>query len=337
MIIAIDESGSFVSSNTTNSWCVVAAYVFSERIKSRSFAALKKLKRANGVYDYEEIKLKNVTERNYFQFLIDLSKLNGVLFAVATDSHINTNDALIEHRTVQANKIRENVPRMIYEEGKKGITILADEIESLSPQLYAQLQCQIALFGDIFHRAILYYVQRDPYTLRKYKWRIDQKNTTKSVYEKSFEKVICPILQSISFSEPMIFLEGADYNHMNPFIYSDGEVPEYIEEAYGKKLSSGVNIGKMIRDDIDFPNSKLDMSVQIADLLAAGIRRCLRLEFSDNSMASKLLGRLMLGNIKGKYPIQFVGFGKGEETVDDKVARVMAGFERTSKGILTNA
>lgn len=337
MIIAIDESGSFVSANARNSWCVVAAYVFSERIKSRSFAALKKLKRATGVSDHEEIKLKNVAERNYFQFLFDLSKLNGVLFAVATDSHINTNEALVEHRRVQANKIRENVPRMIYKEGKRAITILSDEIDTISPQLYAQLQCQVVLFNDIFHRAILYYVQRDPYTLRKYKWRIDQKNTTKSTYERAFEKVVCPILQTISFREPMIFLKEADYSHMDPFIYSEGEVPEYIEEAYGKKLSDGVNIGKIIRDDIEFPNSKLDMSVQIADLLAAGIRRCLRVEFTDNSMASKLLGRLMLGNMKGKYPIQFVGFGKDEETVDDKVARVMANFERTAMRIMTNA
>ena len=336
MIIAIDESGSFVSANTRNSWCVVAAYVFSERIKSRSSAALKKLKRATGVSEQQEIKLKHVSEENYFQFLFELSKLNGVLFAVATDSHLNTNEILIEHRTVQANKIRENVPRMIYEEGKKAITTLSDELESLSPQLYAQLQCQIVLFNDILHRAILYYVQRDPYTLRKYKWRIDQKNITKTTYEHAVEKVACPILQTISFREPMIFLKEADYSHMDPFIYSEDEVPGYLEEAYGKKLEDGVNLGKMIRDDMDFPNSKLDLSVQIADLLAAGIRKCLRSEFTNNALASRMLGRLMLGNIKDKYPIQFVGFGKDGETVDDKVARVMAGFERTAKGILTN-
>ena len=336
MIISIDESGSFVSANTRNSWCVVAAYVFTERIKSRSYAALKKLKRAAGVSGQQEIKLKDVSEESYFQFLFDLSKLKGVLFAVATDSHINTNENLIEHRTAQANKIRENVPRMIYEEGKRGISILSDEIDSLSPQLYAQLQCQIVLLSDILLRAILYYVQRDPYTLRKYKWRIDQKNTTKNTYEKAFEKVVCPILQTISFREPMIFLKEADYSYMEPFIYSEGEVPEYIEEAYGKKLADGVNIGKMIRDDMKFPNSKLDLSVQIADLLAAGIRRCLRGEFTNNALASKMLGRLLLGNIKGKYPIQFVGFGEDEETVDNNVARVIRGFNRTAKGILTN-
>jgi len=41
----------------------------------------------------------------------------------------------------------------------------------------------------------------------------------------------------------------------------------------------------------------------------------------------------MIGNAKDKYPIQFVGFGEKEEVVDNSVARVMAGFEKTAKGI----
>ncbi len=333
MIISIDESGTFTSAPTNNSWCVVSAYVFSERIKSRSFAALKKLKRSSGATEHQEIKLKNVSEKDYFRFIADLSKLGGVLHAVATDSYINDHATVIKHRTIQADKIRENEPRMIYESGKKAITILADEIDALSPQLYVQLRCQVVLISDIFHRAILYYVQRDPCTLRKYKWRIDQKNTTKTTYEKAFEKVVCPILQTISFREPMLFLKEADYSHMEPFIYSEGEVPEYIEEGYGKKLKGGVNIGKIVRDDMSFPNSKMDFAVQIADFLASGIRRCLRSEFPNNHLASKMLGSLMLGNMKGKYPIQFVGFQEHEEVTDASIARITATMERTAKGM----
>lgn len=337
MIIAIDESGNFTNAPTRNSWCVVSAYVFSERIQSRSFAALKKLKKRSGATDHQEIKLKNISENDYFHFIADLSKLGGVLFAVATDSHINDHDSVIRHRKIQADKIRENEPRMIYESGKKAITILADEIDSLSPQLYVQLQCQVALISDIFHRAILYYVQRDPYTLRRYKWRIDQKNTTKTTYEQAFEKVVCPILQTISFRESMIFLKEADYSHMDTFIYTEGEVPEYLEETFGKKLKDGVNIGKMIRDDMSFPNSKMDLSVQIADLLASGIRKCLRSEFKNNHLASKMLGSLMLGNMKDKYPILFVGFQEHEEVADASIARITAAMEHTAKSILTNA
>lgn len=337
MIIAIDESGTFVSAPTKNAWCVVSAYVFSERIQSRSIAALKKLKKSSGVSDYQEIKLKNVSEHDYFRFVADLSKLGGVLFAVATDSHINDNESVIKHRTIQANKIRENEPRMIHESGKKAIALLADEVDSLSPQLYVQLQCQVELLSDIFHRAILYYAQRDPITLRKYKWRIDQKNTKKTVYEKAFEEVVCPILQTISFLEPMIFLEEADYSHMGQFLYSEGEAPKYVEEVFGKKLDGGVNIGKIVRDDMSFPNSKVDLSVQIADLLASGIRRCLRSEFANNHVASKLLGSLMLDNLKGKPPIQFVGLQEHEEVTAASIAKITAVMESASKRMLLNA
>ena len=337
MIISIDESGSFVSAPTNNSWCVVSAYVFSERIKTRSFAALRNLKKSSCASGHQEVKLKNVSEKDYFKFIYELSTLGGVLFAVATDSHLNSNDSVVSHRAVQANKIRENEPKMLYESGKRAITLLADEVDSLSPQLYVQLQCQVELLSDIFHRAILYYVQRDPVTLRKYTWRVDQKNTEKTVYEKAFEKVVCPILQTISFHEPMIFLKEADYSHMEPFLYSEGETPEYVEEAFGKKLDGGVNIGKIVRDDMTFPNSKKDLSVQIADLFASGIRRCLRSEFDDNHTASKLLGRLMLTNVKGKHPIQFVGFHKGEAFTDASIARITAAMESTSRGMLLNA
>jgi hypothetical protein len=337
VIIAIDESGTFVSAPKKNSWCIVSAYVFSERVQSRSFAALKELKKSSGVSAHQEIKLKNVSEENYFKFVEDLSKLGGVLFAVATDSHVNDNNSVIKHRTIQVNKIRENESGMIYKEGKKFINNLANELDSLSPQLYVQLQCQVQLLSDIFHRAFLYYVQRDAQTLRKYKWRIDQKNTTKTVYEKAFEKVVCPILQTISFREPMIFLEEADYSYMKQYLYSSGEAPKYAEEAFGKKLDHGVNIGKIVRDDMTFPDSKMDLSVQIADLLASGLRRCLRSEFTNNQVASKLLGSLMLDDVKNELPIKFVGFQEHEEVIDAPVGKIITIMKRASKGMLFNA
>ncbi len=336
MIIAVDESGSFVSTNTKNSWCVVAAYVFSERAKHRSYATLRKLKKTTGVLEYKEVKLRNISERDYFQFLSDLSKQNGVLFAVATDSYLNTHDVLVRHRTMQANKIRKNASKMIYDEGKNSILILSEEINSLSPQLYVQLQCQVMLFSDILHRAILYYVQRDPYTLRRYKWRIDQKNATKTTYERVFERILCPMLQNISFRKPMLFLKDADYSYMKSFFYSKDDVPEYVKNAYGKDLTPCVDIGKIIRSNLEFCDSEEDPAVQIADLLASGIRRCLRYKFSDNFLASKMIGKLMLSNIRGKYPIQLVDFIDKKEIVDDKIARVIDVFERTAKPMLIN-
>ncbi len=334
MLISMDESGTFVSSPLKNSWCVVSAYVFSERMQSRSYSALKKLKKSCRVSERQEIKLKHVSEQTYFNFLRDLYRVGGLLFAVATDSHLNSNTVITTHKEIQANKVRENAHLMHYETGKKAVNDLADEIDALSPQLYVQLQCQVELISDILNRSVLYFVQRDPKTLRKFKWRIDQKNTTKTRYETAFATVISPLLQTKSFREPMIFLKEADYSYMEPFFYTEDTVPDYIESAYGKKLDSGVNIGDIIRKDMKFPDSKSELSIQISDLLASGVRRCLRTDFSDNKLASQLLGKLMLGNLKDKYPIHFVGFGDSDTVVDDKIAKIVFDMEKTARAVL---
>lgn len=334
MIISMDESGTFSHSPLPNSWCVVSAYVFSERMQSKSYAALKKLKKISGVSERQEIKLKHISEQNYFNFLHNLYPIGGLLFSVATDSHLNTHATISTHKNIQANKIRNYAPSMKYANGKKAVTDLANEIDALSPQLYTQLLCQVELISDILNRGILYFVQRDPKTLRKFKWRIDRKNTSKTRYEIAFATITSPLLQTKSFREPMIFLKDADYSHMEPFLYTKDTVPSYIEGAYGKKLDSGVNIGDIVRKDMTFPNSKTELSVQISDLLTSGVRRCLRSGFSNNKLASQLLGKLMLGNSKDKFPIQFVGFGEKEIVVDDTIANIVFRMDKMAKGML---
>ena len=281
-----------------------------------------------------KIKLRDISEQVYFRFLADLSRHNGLLFTVATDSYLNTNSVAGTHRKGQADKVRINIPSMKYDSAKEGLAKLADDIDGLSDQLYIQLQCQIALISDALNRGILYYVQRDPVTLRRFVWRIDQKNSQKTTYERAFETVLCPILQSISFREPMIQIVEEDYSYMEPFMYAENDAPKYVEEAFGKKLNGGVNIGKIIRDDMQFPDSKNEPLVQIADLLASGVRRCLRSGFKNNKLAAQSLGRLMLGNIKDKWPILFVGFHTAETNVDDSIAKIAGTMNRYSRGMI---
>lgn len=337
MIIAIDESGSFVEAPSVGSWCVVAAYVFNERIRTHSFSALASLKARCGRGSSLEIKLKDIEEAEYFRFLNDLYRIGGVLFAVATDAGLNLTPGVIEHRTIQAEKIRKNVPRMKYDVGKRAVTDLAAEIDSLAPQLYIQLLCQVELIRDVLSRGILYFVQRDPVSLRRFKWRIDQKNTIKTTYERAFEKITPALLQSISFREPMIFLDGADYSHFKPYEFSEEEFPEYLQEEFGREPRSSVNIGKILRENMAFPESSSDPAVQIADLLAAGIRKCLRAGFANNELAAKFLGRLMVQNLKKEPPLCLVHFTGEEFSADVAAANVVRLMDRASRSMLNAA
>jgi hypothetical protein len=334
MIISIDESGSFAESDSVNSWCTVAAYVIPERIQSRSFNVLRKLKCKYCIGDKQEIKLKHLTEDDYFIFLRNLGSIGGALFIVATDSLYNKKDTVNFHKQNQAEKIRENIPQMKYEEGKNAVRKLANDIESLSPQLYVQLQCQVRLIEEALSRGILYFVQRDPMCLRRFKWRIDQKNTSKTVYEEAFQNIAPGILQSISFRRPMYFLIGADYSHFKEFEYTEGEVPSYIEEAIGLKLDGVVNIGKILRDDMSFPDSKKDLNVQIADLLASGIYRCLRAGFKNNSLAARLLGSLMIQNSKEDFSIRLLGFSEDELVTDKRTGGIIRKIDHFSRRML---
>ena len=79
MNIFLDESGSFVSAEERDSWNVIVAYMSPESDRGKLQAVLTRLKRATGVSRTNEIKLRNVQEKDYFDFLFYLGKLNGVL------------------------------------------------------------------------------------------------------------------------------------------------------------------------------------------------------------------------------------------------------------------
>jgi len=337
MIISLDESGSFVHASHAGSWSVVAAFAFTERKKSKAYAALVQAKKSCKREAGREIKLKDLSEQQYFNFLRALQNVDGTLFSVATDTGIGPLSSVIKHQQIQAHKIRVNVDRMRYEEGKKAVSKLADEIDALSPQLYVQLQCQAFLIRDILNRAILFFVQRDPKTLRRFVWNIDQKNTNKNRYEEAFETVTPALLQSSSFREPMIHLQGADYSYFEPFKFSKEQYPKYLEEEYEQEPKSTVNVGKIIRDNMSFPNSKFDKTVQIADLLASGIRRCLRGGFIDNKKASILLGKLMVQPLLAKqYAIKLVSISDVEALADNDAGRALILMTQASQRMIVD-
>ncbi len=321
MLISIDESGTFVEAPRRGSWCVVAAYTFAERRKTSNLRSLARLKARYRVSDASEIKLKHISESDYFRFLLDLQVAGGALFAVATDGALANGLAIVRHQKAQVERIRANASHMKFEEGKLAVITLAEELDSLSLQLYIQLQCQVRLLREVIKRAILFHVQRDPSTLRRFVWRIDQKNTEKSTFERAFEKVAPGLLQSDSFEDPMIMLEGADYSHFSAFRFSADEYPDHLVEECGHSRQETTNIGKLLHDNMLFPDSRNDASVQIADLLAV-LRKCLRGEFADNQAAAQRLGGLMVSNVKPHYPISFIHLAKGEAVADQTASDV---------------
>lgn len=337
MNIYIDESGTFVStSSNQNAWNCVAAYASPEVDTRKTKQLLDTLKIQSGMRYTDEIKLKHIKEEFYFDFLKKLGELNGLLFVVATNGFHNKTELIKNHQILQVEGLLKNMSKMKYEGGRLGLQLLADQLGALPPQLYIQLHCQVTLLHDFIKRGVLYFVQRQPSTLGSFKWKIDQKNTIKTDFEDAFEKMAPPLLQSKSLNDPMIMLIGEDYSHFEKYNFVAGSEPTYLKDDYGIAIetANATNIGKLIRENLKFIDSKENIGIQIADLLASGIRRCLRKDFENNNLAAKLLGNLTVQNDRQSQSIHLVTLENNEIFLDEPTGTIIKTMSLHSKSMI---
>ncbi|WP_373019279.1 DUF3800 domain-containing protein [Thiomicrorhabdus sp.] len=330
MEILIDEAGSFAVKNAPqNSWCVVAAYACPETEKRKYRETLRNLKIREGVLVAEELKLHQISELNYIKFLRELGALEGVLFCIATDSHLNKLELVMNHQKTRATSMLENVDEMKYESGRNAVRYMTSQLEELPAQLYVQLSCQIQLMHTFVNRGISYFVQRKPNSLKSFKWKIDQKEPQKKTdFEDVFEKFSPTLLQTLSLQNPGHALNWCDYRPMSEFMYKKGEIPEYLIDKFPHlKEKEGFDIQKIIRKNIKFIDSKSYEGIQVADLLASGMRRLLRQEFDNNYLVAKLFGELMVQEVKNQPPIKLVTFGE-EASVNEELAQLVRLFSK---------
>ena len=311
MNIFIDESGSFVSAQDLGAWNAVAAFVLPEKSRRGLEMAVADLKRGHGRVGKREVKLRELGESEYISFLVKLAKLDGCLFFIATDAGLNTPESVRAHQRCQAEKIRLPIEKMRFESGRQAVERLAEQIENLPPQLYVQLFCQIELMYEVVSRAVTYYVQRNPGTLSEFRWRIDQKNHIRTLFEDAFEKLSPVILQTMSLTKPLLMVKEFDYSRMQKYEYAPGEMPTYLTDHYGIPMrgEGGFNIQKIIRGNLQFMDSRESDGLQAVDLIVSGIRRCLRGNFQSYEEVATHLGCLITQAIHDDFPFRLVSFG----------------------------
>ncbi|WP_321867348.1 DUF3800 domain-containing protein [Paraburkholderia tropica] len=104
----------------------------------------------------------------------------------------------------------------------------------------------------------------------------------------------------------MLMLEGADYSFFRRFQYEDDQVPDYLQRDYGLSINSGTNLGEILHEDFHFVDSDSCPGVQVADLVAGGVRRLLRGGFARPEQIAAQLARIMLQRERNAPPILMV-------------------------------
>ena len=325
-----------MNASTAGSWNAVAALAVDEKSEEEIGYHLDQLKISNGFAPSKETKLKDLTESSYLQFIEKLAGFNIVVFSTATDSGLNTIDRVIAHQQGQVSEILRHIDKMKYEGRRQGVQLVSSQLAKLSPQLYVQLLCQVNLMFDIVSRVINYYAQREPEALAEFRWRIDQKNISRTDFEDAFEKLSPALLQTRSISEPLMMVKGFDSTSLSQYEFEDGKVPEYLNEVYGIEAKSGLNIQKIIRGDIQFLDSKDSQGIQAVDLIVSGIRRYLRRQFSDNEKAASKLGQLMLQEKHNAPPLSLISFAD-DQPLPLEVARLVRIMIKNNKSMILRA
>ena len=317
----------------------MAAYMSPENHQTALFDALESLKVQAGVRGrLAELKLRELPEATYFSFLENLKDLDGVVFAVACDAGLQTENEIRAHQSRQGDMIEEHKDKMHFDAARDGLVDFANRIRQIAPQLYLQLFCHALLVFSMISRGIPYFVQRLPHLLGAFRWRIDQKNASKNVFEDSYQLLLLPLLQSMSLGDPILHLEDADYSAFKRFEFPQGQAPTYLKDDYGIDIAAdpGFDIGKLIREDFSFEESVSNDGVQVADLVNSGLRRCLRGRFSDNDSAARLLGALMIQDMPKRPPLRLVAFGERRRVfVDETAERAIAVIQRHCRPFLS--
>jgi len=98
---------------------------------------------------------------------------------------------------------------------------------------------QVQLVLSIMNSAVLYFVQRFPQSLGRFRWRIDQKSSERTEYERAFLTVLPAFLQSASLREPMPTLARHDASEARALIetyITEPDIRERVERAYETAL-----------------------------------------------------------------------------------------------------
>ena len=312
MNIYIDESGVFTCTDALDSWSVVAGVTSTESARRLIQASLATLRRRVGALPHEEVKLDSVSEAQYLELLNSLNHPSVLLFAVATDTGTQTVDQIQSHKQFHIEDLRRNIPRMKHEGGKAGLTLLAEQIERLSPQLYVQLFCQVSLLFEIISLGSAYFALRHPTTLSSFRWRIDPKDKTRTNYESAFLKLAPALIQARSIREPFTTYRQLDYSRMKNFEFTEDTYPEHLHTDHGLPRMEGFDLQKILGQYVRFPDSKSSDGIQVADLLVRGLRRVLRKSWDDPDAVATAIGRLTGRQGTGGPSIKLINFSRNQ-------------------------
>ncbi len=285
MRIYIDEAGIFVPpTGQQSSYSLVLALVIPSGCEVNLFYEFLRLRDSWPKHEIE-IKGSSLDEKQAAQVIELLASFDVVVDFVAIDMALHPMTIVDDFKRRQAEAITAHVTREHHAEMVFELVQLEHTISSMPNQLFVQTELTITLILNILQIATLYFVQRQPAELGDIAWIVDRKGHTLTEMEKAWSTMILPTSENYFMKKPLIFLKEGDYSHFARYetdLSVDRDMARHIEwmnTIYGKqevpRKSKVINAKRLLKEQLEFADSRNSLGLQLADMLASILRRAL--------------------------------------------------------------
>jgi hypothetical protein len=282
MRICIDEGGTFqVVIGRKYLYSVVVALVIPSCRENDLFYGFLRLR--NGWNNPAiEVKGSQLDEHRIAQVIALLASYDVVLEFCAIDMAWHSDTGVTAFKLDQARKLLASLTPAHHATLVAELTELSKLLEALPNQLFVQMFVTIELILETIQAVTLYYCQRIPAELGRFDWLIDRKDEHLTSMEKLWSTLIAPIASNRGLEEPFITLKEGDYSHFERFrVKRDAvEMHEYVkwlDENIRVERGAGerriFNVALLLKESLNFAESKDELGLQLADIVASACRR----------------------------------------------------------------
>ena len=198
-------------------------------------------------------------------------------------------DTLVEDfKKRQADGVTANITREHHPGPIPHLHQLGESVRRMSNQLFLQSFATWELIIRTIREGTVYFVQRQPEELGDIAWVIDRKDQTLTQMEETWSTLILPLSERAFANEPLIGILEEDYSYFdlkygfNRATIEPDELRhlQWLRSVSGKGLLGederlAVNAKLLLTEQRTFEDSRDSLGLQLADMLAATLRRAL--------------------------------------------------------------
>jgi hypothetical protein len=331
MYIFIDEAGGFQIPSQPNLVSCVTALLVPESFARTLFRKFRRVTRPWKSAGHE-VKGSQLAEDQMAAVIRAVRRFDVLLIGIAIDMGLHSDPVITLHRKGQVDRVFASVLPAVSTARRTKIENLAKRIGALPNQLYVQMLMLTLLIQAVVEAGTLYYVQRIPKTLGSFTWRLDAKDKSITEYERLWQDMVGPLLQTMSLSSPNGYMKGADYSAFDRYCGTVAEAPEHLRNHLPRKGEplEYIDIDALL-SDLRFCASHRVTGIQMVDMLGAAIRRACNDRLQPAGW--KGLGRLMPSPRRGEDCVPFIAL---EDVRDDALpySRIIKGWNRETRQMI---